>query len=110
MSIHRFINLDANPSAVEFMLDDLPSDPVAIESAVLARISYRLDWELYKMPWYLPTVEEVLERGEGDCKARALVLASVWKRKRFPIGLIHLSYMCGWAMRVNRRPQLRMLR
>jgi len=81
MSIHRFINPDINPVAVEFMLSDLPSDPVAIEKAVRAQISYRLDWQLYGMPWYFPTVEEVLERGEGDCKARALVLASVLKAK-----------------------------
>lgn len=81
MSIHRFINPDVNPDAVEFMLNDLPSDPVDIEKAIRAKISYRLDWELYGMPWYFPTVEEVLEREEGDCKARALVLASVLKAK-----------------------------
>jgi hypothetical protein len=81
ISIHRFINPDVNPSAVEMILDDFPSDPVDIEKAVVARISYRLDWELYSMPWYFPTVEEILEREEGDCKARALVLASVLKAK-----------------------------
>jgi hypothetical protein len=81
MSIHRFINPDVNPGAVEFMLNELPSDPVAIEQAILAKISYHLDWELYGMPWYFPTVEEILERGEGDCKARALVVASVLKAK-----------------------------
>ncbi len=81
MSIHRFINPDVNPGAVEFMLNDLPSDPAAIEQAILAKISYRLDWELYGMPWYFPTVEETLERGKGDCKARALVIASVLKAK-----------------------------
>lgn len=81
MSIDRFINPDVNPDAVEFMLNDLPSDPVDIEKAIRAKISYRLDWELYGMPWYFPTVEEVLEREEGDCKARALVLASVLKAK-----------------------------
>ena len=79
MSIHRFINPDVNPGAVEFMLNDLPSNPVAIEQAIRAKISYRLDWELYGMPWYFPTIEEIIERGEGDCKARALVLASVLK-------------------------------
>jgi hypothetical protein len=63
------------------ILDDFPSDPVAIEKAVVMRISYRLDWELYSMPWYFPTVEEILEREEGDCKARALVLASILKAK-----------------------------
>ena len=81
MSIHRFINPDVNPGAVEFMLNDLPSNPVAIEQAIRAKISYRLDWELYGMPWYFPTVEEIIERGEGDCKARALVIASVMKAK-----------------------------
>ena len=81
MSIHRFSNPDVNPGAVEFMLNDLPSDPAAIEQAILAKISYRLDWELYGMPWYFPTVEETLERGKGDCKARALVIASVLKAK-----------------------------
>jgi hypothetical protein len=81
MSIHRFINPDINPAAVVFMLNDLPADPVAIEEAIIAKITYRLDWELYGMPWYFPTVEEVLEREEGDCKARALVLASVLKAK-----------------------------
>jgi hypothetical protein len=81
VSIHRVLNFDADPGAVESMLNDLPSDPVAIESAVLARIQYRYDWELYSMPWYFPTVKQVLERGEGDCKARALVLASVLEAK-----------------------------
>jgi hypothetical protein len=77
VSIHRVLNFGADPSAVEFMLNDLPSDPVAIEKAVLARIHYRYDWEVYDMPWYCPTVEQVLEKGEGDCNARALVLASI---------------------------------
>jgi hypothetical protein len=77
ISIQRVLNFDTDPGAVEFILNDFPSDPVAIEKAVLARIPYRYDWELYNMPWYCPTIEEVLERGGGDCKGRALVLASV---------------------------------
>jgi hypothetical protein len=81
VSIHRFANPPVDAAAVEPILDDLPSDPVAIEQAILARISFRLDWELHGMPWYFPTVEQVLERGQGDCKARALVLASVLNAK-----------------------------
>jgi len=96
MSIHRFMNPDVNPDAVEFMLNDLPSDPVAIEKAVLAGISYRLDWELYGMPWYFPAAEEVVERGEGDCKARALVLASVLEAKNIPYQ-VHSSPMHVWV-------------
>ena len=96
MSIHRFINPDVNPDAVEFMLNDLPSDPVAIEQAIRAKISYRLDWELYGMPWYFPTVEEILERGEGDCKARALVIASVLKAKGIS-SQVHSSPVHVWV-------------
>jgi hypothetical protein len=77
ISIQRVLNFDADPGAVESMLNDLPSAPVDIEKAVLVRIPYRHDWEVYGMPWYCPTVEQVLEKGEGDCKGRALVLASV---------------------------------
>ena len=95
-SIHRFINPAVNPDAVEVILDDFPSDPVAIEKAVLAKISYRLDWELYGMPWYFPTVEEILERREGDCKARALVLASVLTAKGIP-SQVNSSPIHVWA-------------
>ena len=81
ISIQRVIDFDTDPAAVGSMLSELPSDPSDIESAILARIPYRHDWELYGMPWYCPTVEQVLEKGEGDCKARALVLASVLQAK-----------------------------
>jgi hypothetical protein len=68
ISIHRVLNFEANPGAVESMLNGLPSDAVYIEKAVLASIRYRHDWQVYGMPWYCPTVEQVMERGEGDCK------------------------------------------
>ena len=81
VSIQRVLNFDADPGAVEFMLNGLPSDPAEIEKTVLARIPYHRDWELYDMPWYCPTVKQVLEHEGGDCKARALVLASVLEAK-----------------------------
>ncbi|MCK4843745.1 MAG: transglutaminase domain-containing protein [Dehalococcoidia bacterium] len=96
ISIQRVFNFDADPGAVEFMLNDFPSDPVAIEKAVLAGIPYRCDWELYSMPWYCPTIGEVLKRGEGDCKARALVLASVLEAKNIPYQ-VNSSPMHVWV-------------
>jgi hypothetical protein len=96
ISFDRVLNFDADPGAVESILADLPSDPAAIEKAVLAKIPYRRDWELYGMPWYCPTVEQVLERGEGDCKARALVLASVLEAKNIPYQL-NSSPMHTWV-------------
>jgi len=96
ISVQRLLNFDADPGAVEFMLNDFPSDPVAVEKAVLAGIPYRHDWEVYSMPWYCPTIEEVLERGEGDCKARALVLASVLEAKNIPYQ-VNLSPIHVWV-------------
>jgi hypothetical protein len=102
ISIQRVLNFDADPVAVESMLSDLPSDPVDIEKAVLARIPYRHDWELYSMPWYCPTIEQVLEREEGDCKARALVLASVLEAKNISYQ-VHSSPTHIWVDYENKQ-------
>jgi hypothetical protein len=102
VSIQRVLDFDADPDAVEFMLNDFPSDPVDIEKAVLSKIRYRHDWELYGMPWYCPTIEQVLERGAGDCKARALVLASVLDAKNITY-LIHSSPMHIWVNYENKQ-------
>jgi hypothetical protein len=101
-SVQRVLNFDADPGAVEFMLNDLPSDPAEIEKAVLARIRYHCDWELYGMPWYCPTIKQVLERERGDCKARALVLASVLEAKNIPYR-IHSSPMHIWVDYENKQ-------
>jgi hypothetical protein len=96
ISIHRLFIPEINPVAVKTMLDDLPSAPVIIERAVLGKIPYRYDWEVYGMPWYFPSVEEVLEKGEGDCKARALVLASIFEAKNIPYR-VNLSPIHIWV-------------
>jgi hypothetical protein len=103
VSIQRVLNFDADPGAVEFMLNDFPSDPADIERAVLDRIPYHCDWEVYGMPWYCPTVEQVLKRGEGDCKARALVLASVLEARNITYQ-VHSSPMHIWVDYENKQP------
>ena len=102
LSIQRFLDFDADPDAVEFMLNDLPSDPVDVEKAVLSRMPYHTDWELYGMPWYCSTIQQVLERAEGDCKARALVLASVLEAKDITYE-IHSSPMHIWVDYQNKQ-------
>ena len=96
ISVQRVFNLDVEPGAVEFMLNDFPSAPTAIEEAVLARIPYHYDWELYGVPWYFPTIKEVLQKGKGDCKARALVLASIFEARNIPYR-IDLSPIHMWV-------------
>jgi hypothetical protein len=102
ISIQRVLNFDADPDAVESMLNDLPSDAVDIERAVLVRIPYHCDWEVYGVPWYCPTVGQVLERSEGDCKARALVLASVLEAKNITYQ-VHSSPMHIWVDYENKQ-------
>jgi hypothetical protein len=90
VSLQRAFNPNIDPVSVESLSRELPSDPAAIEDAILQQIPYSYDWESYGMPWYVPTVEEVLERGEGDCKARTLVLASLFEAKGIP-------YRISWS-------------
>ena len=96
VSIERVFDLDIDPGAVESIAGDFPSAPTDIEKAVLDRIPYRYDWEVYSVPWYFPTVGEVLEKGEGDCKARALVLASIFELKNIPYQ-VNLSPIHVWV-------------
>lgn len=85
ISVQRVFEPDIHAVAVQHILDDFPSrDPKDIEKMVLEKIPYRYDWEVHGMPWYFPTIEEVLTKGEGDCKARALLLASILEAKGIP--------------------------
>lgn len=84
VSVRRLATPKVDTAAVETLAASLPSDPSAIEEAILDDIPYEYDWEVYDMPWYYPTVAEALENGQGDCKARAIVLASVLEAKGIP--------------------------
>jgi hypothetical protein len=86
-SLKRVASPQIDAVAVASLSQDVPDDPAAIESAVLQRIPYSYDWETYGMPWYCPSVKEALEKGKGDCKARALVLASLLEAKGIPYGI-----------------------
>ncbi len=87
VGVRRVFTPDVNPYAVEAMMSGLPSAPAAIEEAIIAKIPYRYDWEVHGIPWYFPTIDEVLQKGEGDCKARAIVLASVFEAANIPYRL-----------------------
>jgi hypothetical protein len=95
-SVQRLANPRVDPGAVQSLAESLPSEPAAIEKAVLDSVPYSYDWEVYAMPWYFPTVDEVLEKGRGDCKARAIVLASVFEAKGIPYR-INSSPMHVWV-------------
>jgi len=97
----RIFNPSPEPQAVALLAETMPSDPVAIESAVKGMIPYSCDWETYGMPWYCPTVPQVLEKAKGDCKARALVMASILEAKGIPC-TINYSTVHVWVDYENR--------
>lgn len=101
VSVHRVFNLDVDSGAVEPLLDGLPSEPVEIEKEILRRIPYKYDWETSGMPWYFPRTASIVERREGDCKARAVVLASVFERLGIPYR-INSSFVHVWVDYANK--------
>lgn len=79
--------LDAQ--AVAQLARSLPDDPRAIEAAISNRVVvYAVPWDTYGVPWYFPTVAEVLRQGRGDCEAQAVMLASVLQAKGIPARLV----------------------
>jgi len=96
VSVQRLIDPGVDAAAVESLAAALPSEPAAIEDSVLENIPYRYDWEAYGTPWYFPTANEVLQKEAGDCKGRALVLASILEAKGIPYSL-NTSPMHVWV-------------
>lgn len=79
-SLERLPNPPVN-SDLPLSVDKLSSDPDEIENFVISYIDYEYDFEVYGVPWYIPHPSEVIEKGKGDCKSRAIVLASILEQK-----------------------------
>jgi hypothetical protein len=85
ISLHRAWAPPVDPHAVRELAATLPDDPAAIEALVNNKlVTYAVPWQTYGLPWYFPTPAGVLARGEGDCQARAVVLASILRAKGIP--------------------------
>jgi len=84
VSVYRVFNPDIDPVAVAPLTEGLPQEPSEIEREILRRIPYRYAWQVHGMPWYFPPTSRVVQAGVGDCKARAVVLASVFDRLGIP--------------------------
>ncbi len=103
-SIPRSLHPQADPQAVTSWARELPDDPAYIERQVLDKyVPYSVPWQTYGVPWYFPTTKEVVERGEGDCQARMLVLASILQAKGIPYELRY-SLDHAWVEYPRKRP------
>jgi len=83
-SFRRLIHPPVDQAAVNELAAGLPDDPAAVESFSQGYVRYESAWKLYGMPWYFPTVDEVLRDKAGDCQAEAVLTASILGAKGLP--------------------------
>lgn len=77
-------------------LSGLPDDPARIEAYVREQIPYAYDFQVYGVPWYIPTPAQVVHAGRGDCKSRAILLAAIFEEKGIPYAF-HVSPVHFWV-------------
>ena len=87
VSVRRLASPPVDAEAVRDLAATLPDDPAAIEAFSTDYVKYAYAWDLYRLPWYFPTVQEVLADRAGDCQAEALLTASLLEAKGLPYTL-----------------------
>jgi hypothetical protein len=95
-SIDRLRHPPVDAAAAGALAATLPDEHQAIEDFALAYVPYQYAWTAYGLPWYFPTVEEVLRDRVGDCQARAVLIASIFEAKGMPY-IMHYSFDHVWV-------------
>jgi hypothetical protein len=85
--VARLRNPPVDAAAASEVAVALPDDYAAVERYVLDHVRFEPAWTVYGLPWYFPTVTEVLVDRAGDCQARAILLASILEAKGLPYTL-----------------------
>ena len=80
-SLTRLGTPPVDGAAVTEIAATLPDDYPTIEDFSLDYVKYQPAWTVYRLPWYFPTVDEVLRDHAGDCQARAMLAASIFSAK-----------------------------
>ena len=88
-SLQRAWSPPIDTAAVRELAARLPDEPHEIEQIVNnTLVPDAAPWRTYGVPWYFPTPMEVLAHGQGDCQARAVVLASILRAKDIPATIV----------------------
>jgi len=103
-NLARYRNLPIAPELGEQMKWQIPERPAEIERLVDGLLLPKTDWELYRVPWYVPTAEEVALSERGDCEAKTILLASLLAGKGIPFE-IRASLHHIWVDYAGRRPR-----
>lgn len=86
-SVSRLRNPPVDAAAASEMAAALPDDYKAIETYVADYVAWEPAWTVYGLPWYFPTVSEVIADRAGDCQAEAILTASILEAKAMPYTL-----------------------
>jgi hypothetical protein len=88
-SISRLRHPPVDGDAAAGLATQLPDDYKAIEDFVADYVPWKPAWTVYNLPWYFPTVQEVIRDHAGDCQAQALLMASILQAKGMPYTLMY---------------------
>jgi hypothetical protein len=86
-SVARLKQPPVDAQAVSGVAPGLPDDYAAIEKFSDDYVTFEPAWTVYGLPWYFPTVGEVLRDHAGDCQAEAVLTASILEAKGMPYTL-----------------------
>jgi hypothetical protein len=86
-SVARLKNPPVDAQVAAEMAAGLPDDYRAVEDYVSNYVTWKSAWSVYGLPWYFPTVDEVIADQAGDCQAEAVLAASIFKAKGMPYTL-----------------------
>ena len=86
-SMARLKSPPVDAAAVAGVAATLPDDYKPSSTSPSTTWSTSPPGRVYGLPWYFPTVQEVLRDHAGDCQARALLAASIFKAKGMPYTL-----------------------
>lgn len=103
-NILRYRHLPVDPGLAKRMGWSLPRQPRDIESFVENLLAATPDWELYRVPWYVPTPAEAIRAGQGDCESKTVVLASLLAGKGIAFE-VRASLSHIWVDYPGRRPR-----
>lgn len=95
-SVARLKSPPVDAAAVTEMAAALPNDYKAIEDYVNEYVPWESAWIVYGLPWYFPTVPEVIADRAGDCQAQTVLMASILEAKGMPYTL-HYSFDHVWV-------------
>jgi hypothetical protein len=92
----RYRHLPLDPGVAVRQHWELPEAPAAIEAFVDGLLVPASDWEVYRVPWYVPTAREAVETMQGDCETKTVLLASLLASRHIPFQ-IRASFNHIWV-------------